>query len=99
MTDRPDDVPGASDAARELQQRNDAAKILVHVLTGDSWGIQDVILQEPSVGALGTFPLFWQAGFLLRTYLTDDERARLIERLRQEIVDQRLVEEGRDNGD
>jgi hypothetical protein len=91
--EQPDDVPGESEAgANEIRARTDAATVLVHTLMGDSWGIQEVILRERTTGALQMFPLFWQAGHLLRSYLSSAERERLIGRLRLEIVTQAVAD-------
>ncbi|MHA0287032.1 hypothetical protein ACXYX3_11330 [Mycobacterium sp. C3-094] len=75
-----------------IEKRQSAAVLLVHGLTGDSWGIQEALI-ESDVSMTAGWPLFWEAGNLLRTYLPDDMREHLLERLRQEIVSQRLSDE------
>jgi hypothetical protein len=93
----PDDVPGASQTGEATRWRANPAKVLVHALTGDSWGLQDALINyerdELIDGFFATWPLLWESGALLRRYLTEDERERVVGRLRQQIANQALAEE------
>lgn len=81
-----------TDPADHLAARTAAAKLLAHTMTGDSWGIQDDLI-EHGASLVEGWPLWWQAGQLLQTYLPDEVRAQMIDRLRLEIVNQRLCDE------
>lgn len=78
--------------------RTMAARSLVHILGADSWGLQHALISDKTdrfvAGFATAYTLLWQVGELLQTYLTDDERDRVTDRLRQEIASQTLAEEG-----
>lgn len=65
--------------------RRQVATLLVHALTGDSWGIQEVLI-EADLPLTAGWPPLWELGKLLRDHLPDDARSDLAVRLRREIA-------------
>lgn len=66
-------------------QRVEAAKLLVHGLTGDSWGIQDALI-ESGANLTEGWPIAWHIGQLLRELLDVSRRADLVDQLRRLIL-------------
>jgi hypothetical protein len=63
-------------------------------MTGDSWGVQEALI-DGKLSLTEGWPLWWHAGQLLRAYLPDDDRAVLVDQIRQEIMAARLLDEDR----
>lgn len=79
----------------DLANRITAAKLLAHALTGDSWGIQDDLI-EAQASLVEGWPLWWSAGQLLRRSLPDADRADLVAWLRRDIAAMLSQTQGRE---
>lgn len=66
------------------------ARLLIHGITGDSWGVQESLMRENAAGFVDGFTerykLAWQVGVVLRDHIPQEERDRLVRSLRDELI-------------
>lgn len=72
------------------EERARATMALIHTLTGDSWGLQESLVESESRGFVSgvaeLWPMLWVAGEVLRAHLPEADVADLVARLRRDIL-------------
>lgn len=72
------------------EERARATMALVHTLTGDSWGLQESLVESESSGFVPgvaqLWPMLWVVGEVLRNHLSEADRVELVEKLRADVL-------------
>ena len=72
------------------EERERATMALIHTLAGDSWGLQEALVESQSRGFVSgvaeLWPMLWVVGEVLRNHLPEAQRTELLEKLRRDVL-------------